>query len=48
MAKFCELRKLMLNCLQPLASLSVSDLNTCSTPAVTPKLLIQLLKVGDL
>ena len=47
-AKFCELCKLMLNSLQPLASLSVSDLNTCSVPAVTPKLLIQLLNVGDL
>ena len=38
----------MLNSLQPLAPLSVRDLNTGSVPAVTPKLLIQLLNVGDL
>jgi hypothetical protein len=47
-AKFCELCKLMLNSLQPLAPLTVSYLDTCTVPAVTPKLLIQLLNVGDL
>ena len=47
-AKVCELQKLALNFLQPLAPLSVSDLNTCSIPAVTPKLLIQLLNASDL
>jgi hypothetical protein len=47
-AKFCELCKLMLNSLQPLAPLSVSDLNTSPVPAGKPKLLIQLLNVSDL
>ncbi len=47
-AKVCELHKLMLNSLQPVTPLSVSDLNTCSIPAVTPKLPIQLLNTSDL
>jgi hypothetical protein len=47
-AKVCELHKLMLNSLEPLPPLAVSDLITCSIPAVTPKLLIQLLNVSDL
>jgi hypothetical protein len=47
-SKVCELHKLMLNSLEPLTPLSVSDLIICSIPAVTPKLLIQLLNVSDL
>ena len=47
-AKVCQLHKLMLNSLQSLTPLSVSDLHICSIPAVTPKLLIQLLNVSDL
>jgi hypothetical protein len=47
-AKVCELHKLMLNSLQPLTPLSVSDLNPCSVPAVMPKLPIQLVNVSDL
>jgi hypothetical protein len=47
-AKVCELQKLMLDCLQAFTSLSVNDLSTYSVPAVTPKLLVQLLNVGDL
>jgi hypothetical protein len=47
-AKVCELHKLMLNFLQPLTPLSMSELNTCFVPAVTPILLIRLLNVSDL
>ena len=47
-AKVCELLKLMLNSLQPLTPLSVSNLHICPNPAVTPKLLIQLLNTSDL
>ena len=47
-AEVCELHKLMLNSLEPLTPLAVGDLITCSIPAVTPKLLIQLLNVSDL
>jgi len=38
--KVRESNKLMLNGLQPLASLSMSDLSVCPIPAITPKLLI--------
>jgi len=38
--KVCESNKLMLDGLQPLASLSMSDLSVCPISAVTPKLLI--------
>jgi hypothetical protein len=47
-AKVRELPKFMLDFLQSFTSLSVSDLNNGSMPAVTPKLLIQLLNVSDL
>jgi len=47
-AKVCELHELMLDCLKPFISLSVGDLNSCSIPAVTPKLLIQCLYLSDL
>jgi hypothetical protein len=47
-AKACELPKLVLNSLQPLTPLSVSDLKTCSVPAVPPKLAVQFLNVSDL
>jgi hypothetical protein len=39
-AKVCELNQFMLDCLQPFIPLSVSDLNICSIPTVTPKLII--------
>jgi hypothetical protein len=47
-AKVCELHKLMLNFLQPLTPLSMSELNTCFVPAVTPILLIRLVNISDL
>jgi hypothetical protein len=34
------LNKLALDCLKPFIPLSVSDLDICSIPALTPKLLI--------
>jgi hypothetical protein len=39
-AKVCQLHKLALDCLKPFIPLSVSDLDICSIPALTPKLLI--------
>ena len=39
-AKVCQLHQLLLDCLQPLIPLSVSDLSCCSIPTVVPKLLI--------
>jgi hypothetical protein len=47
-AKVRQLYKLMLNCLQPSIPLSVSDLNVCPTPALTPKPLVGFLNLGDL
>jgi len=47
-AKVSELHEFMLDRLQAFIPLSVSDLKSCPVPAVTPKLLIQLLNVGDL
>ena len=38
----------MLDRLQSFVPLPVSDLSICSIPAVTPKLLIQLLNISDL
>ena len=39
-AKVCQLHQLLLDCLQPLIPLSVSDVGSCSIPTVAPKLLI--------
>jgi len=39
-AQIRQLYKLMLNCLQPSIPLSVSGLNVCPTPALTPKPLV--------
>lgn len=47
-AKVCKLQKLALNRLQPFTSLPMSDLTLGSIPAEPPKLLIQLLNLGDL
>ena len=47
-AKVRDLHKLVLDRLQPLTPLSVSELRSCSIPAVSPKLLIQHLYVSDL
>jgi hypothetical protein len=47
-AKICELRKFMLNGLQPFMPLVVSALSLWSISAPKPKLLIQLLNVSDL
>lgn len=46
--KVGELNKLLLDCLQPFHSFSVSDLSLCSIYFVTPKLLIQVLNSSDL
>jgi hypothetical protein len=47
-AKVRQLYKLMLNCLQPSIPLSMSDLNVCPGPALTPKPLVGFLNLGDL
>ena len=47
-AKVGELHQLVLDGLQTLVPLSVSGLHIRSIPAETPKLLIQLLYLGDL
>ena len=46
--KLSELNKVLLDCLQPFHPLSMSDLSIRSAQAVTPKLLIQVLYIGDL
>lgn len=47
-AKVCQSNKLLLDRLQPVAPLSMSDLGLCSMAAITPKLLIQSLNVSNL
>ncbi len=47
-AKTGELDKFLLDCLQSLLPLAMSDVSLCFVAALTPVLLVQLLKVRDL